>query len=204
MRIDEALGQIKKAGQPVLRTADVMALLNIKKDHASHILSRLASSGHLASLKKGVWLVDPQYDTFAVAGYLTAPFPCYISLQSALYHYGFISQIPSVIYCVSPARTCAYDTPMGRFSIHHISDEFFGGYLTSEKTRARIAAPEKAVLDFLYLGSAKTRLFSSLPELDLSEGFSVRKARDIIRNLASERLRTVLTGRLDRFLKTHD
>ena len=39
-----------------------------------------------------------------------------------------------------------------------------------------MATPEKALLDVLYLSSTKTRLFSALPEFDLSAGFSISNA----------------------------
>ena len=57
MRLDQALARIQQTGQTVMRTADVMALLDVNKDHASQILSRLAGSGHLLRLKRGTWLI---------------------------------------------------------------------------------------------------------------------------------------------------
>ena len=45
---------------------------------------------------------------------LTAPFPAHISLHTALYHHGIVSQMPAAVYCMSPARSRVYDTPLGR------------------------------------------------------------------------------------------
>jgi predicted transcriptional regulator of viral defense system len=35
---------------------------------------------------------------------ISAPWPAYVSLQSALHHHGVIEQIPSVIYAVTPEK----------------------------------------------------------------------------------------------------
>ena len=48
MRLLNVLTTLKKLGQPVLRTADVMACLNINKAHASKLMSRLAETGHVS------------------------------------------------------------------------------------------------------------------------------------------------------------
>jgi len=42
MTLSEALGKIKSMAQPVFRTADIMAALNIRKSYASKLLARLA------------------------------------------------------------------------------------------------------------------------------------------------------------------
>ena len=56
--------------------------------------------------------------------------PAYVSVQSALYLHGMISQIPHVIYVASLARTQRVATTIGTYSIHQIAPEFFGGYRT--------------------------------------------------------------------------
>lgn len=155
MRLDQALARIQQTGQTVMRTADVMGLLDVNKDHASQILSRLAGSGHLLRLKRGTWLIARTRDPLPLVGYLTAPLPSYISLQTALYHHGMISQMPTVIYCVSLARTRVYATPVGTFSVHHISAPFFCAYEQHGVKGVQMATPEKALLDFLYLSSTK-------------------------------------------------
>ena len=179
-----------------MRSADVMALLDINNDHASQILSRLAGSGHVLRLKRGVWVISDRRDPLPLAAYLTAPYPSYISLQTALYHHGMVSQIPAVIYCVSPARSRVYTTPVGTFSVHRISERFFCGYQRIGNGDAKMASPEKALLDFLYLGSSKTRLFAALPELDLSAGFSFRKAQRLLLRIPSQQRRTMVKKKL--------
>jgi len=173
-----------------------MALLNVTEDHASHILSRLAEPGHVVRLKRGLWLVAETREPFPLVGYLTAPFPSYISLQTALYHHGLVSQMSAVIYSVSLGRSRVCHTPVGSFSIHHIAQDFFSGYEQIGRTNVQMASPEKALLDFLYLSSTKTRLFAALPELDLSVAFSTRKAEQFLRRIPSKQRRTMVANRL--------
>ena len=197
MRLVEYLSRLKGMGQTVLRTADVMALFDIEKDHATKILSRLSSSGHMFRIKRGLWVIEQKTDPMILAEYLTAPFPCYISLQTALCHHGMISQIPDVIYCVSIARTCSYNTPVGTFSVHHVAGDFFFGYEETGIDGVKMASPEKALLDFLYLSSTRSRLFAALPELELPQGFSVRRARKIILDVGSSSRRSMLQKRFE-------
>src|SRR3972149_5079477 len=120
MKLIDVHARLKKIA-PVFRTADVMAYLDIKKEHASRLLARLEDSHHIVRIKRGVWVFPEESDPLALSEYLTAPFPCYISMQSALYFHGMISQVPAITYSVSLARTHIFKTSLGIFSIHHFS-----------------------------------------------------------------------------------
>lgn len=201
MRLTDALSKLKKMKQPVFRTADVMALLNVNKSHASVLLSRLSSSGHLIRLKRGLWAFVEGSDPLLLSEYLTAPFPSYISLQTALYYHGMISQIPVITYVISTARTTTYETVLGAFSIHHVSASYFFGYESVGEHNVKMATPEKALLDFLYLSPAKSRLFGALPELELPQRFSVKAAQQLIRGVQSGKRRTLLERRFKELIE---
>ncbi len=196
MKLIAVLAEIKKSRQAVLTTADVMGLLDLEKSHASKLLSRLADSGHVVRVKRGLWVLAGELDPLILPRYLTAPFPSYVSLQSALYYHGMISQISSVTYCVSPARTRSYSTPLGTFSIHHVAPSFFFGYEEAGHKGVVMAVPEKALIDFLYLAPAKSRLFAALPELELAPSFSMRKAREMMGAVSSRVRRSLIDKRL--------
>jgi predicted transcriptional regulator of viral defense system len=200
MTLSEALGKIKSIGQPVFRSADVMAAFKIKKSHASKTLERLAHHGHVIRLKRGLWALNENLEPLALVPHMTAPFPSYVSLQSALYYHGMISQIPEILYCVSLARTRKYETPVAVFSVHHIPGSFFFGYEEKDDRNVRIALPEKALLDLFYLSPSKSRLFASYPEIELPPQFNTKKARKMIQEISDLRRRTMVLRRFEKLM----
>jgi predicted transcriptional regulator of viral defense system len=174
----EALAKLQSLNQLLFETRDVAALLGVKGSNATQIASRLAKAGFLVKLARGKWALR-NANRFAIAEHLTSPFPAYISLQSALYHHGMISQIPAVTYAVSLARPRRYETPLGVFSIHHVEPPFFFGYAPDEAGSAKIAVPEKALVDFFYLRPTRTRLFVDLPEVEFPKRFDWKLARSM-------------------------
>ena len=197
MRLVDVHARLLKMGVPVFQTSDAAALLGIGSAHAGKLLARLAASGHLTKLGRGRWGFEARIDPFALPEYLTAPYPSYVSLQSALYHHGMISQIPSVLYAVSIARTRTYSTALGTVSVHHVDPSFFFGYQSAGKGPGKIATLEKALIDFLYLSPARTRLFRALPELEFPAGFKVAEARRIIRRIRAVRRRNHVARRFE-------
>jgi len=201
MRLVDVHSRLLNMGPAAFETSDAAALLGISRSHASKLMARLAASGLLARLGRGRWGFKDRIDPFALPEYLTAPYPSYVSLQSALYHHGMISQIPSVLYAVSVARTRTYKTDLGTVSVHHVDPSMFFGYQTAPKGSGKIATPEKGLIDFLYLSPARTRLFRSLPELDFPREFKVKEARRIIRHIRSLRRRNHVSSLFEQLLR---
>jgi len=79
-------------------------------------------------------------------------------------------------------------------SVHHVQPSFFFGYETAPKGNVKIATQEKALIDFLYLSPAKSKLFRSLPELELPKRFDMREARHMISLIRSRRRRKRVLG----------
>jgi predicted transcriptional regulator of viral defense system len=194
----QALSRLKATGQAALRTADAACLLDTGLDNASHLMARLAESGHLVKLKRGLWMFsEKSADSLVVAPILTAPMPAYVSLQTALYYHGMISQMAVITYVVSLARTQLFRIPAGCYSIHHLDPEFFFGYERNADTGAALATPEKALLDFLYLSPARSGRFAALPELEIPPRFSMAKARRMIARVSSPQRRSMLARRFE-------
>ena len=111
-----------------------------------------------------------------------------------------ISQIPSIIYAVSLARTHLYKTPIANVSVHHIQPSFFFGYdEMNHNELLKIATPEKALLDIFYLSQTKSRLFNSLPEVELPKNFKLSVANKMIDKITSVRKKTLVKSRFFKF-----
>jgi len=197
----EAIAHLQKLGVPIFTTNDVATLFSISTSHATKLLSRLVQSNILIKLSRGLWGFEEKIDPMILPGYLTAPFPSYISLQTALYYYGVISQIPSVIYAVSIGKTKKVTTPVGTVSIHHIDPDFFFGFDMIENG-ITMASLEKSLIDALYLIPTKTRLFSRLPEIEIPKTFNINKDMKIVSKIRYPRRRQLVSERLTQLLQS--
>src|SRR5262249_57500215 len=124
----EASARLKGLGVPLVPAADAAAVLRLSTAAASHTLRRLDRAGLVVNARKGLWVLDPGLDPLVLPEYLTAPYPSYVSLQTALYRQGMISQIPSVTYAVTLGRDRRIETPLGAYSFHHLPPHLFAGW----------------------------------------------------------------------------
>jgi hypothetical protein len=111
-----------------------------------------------------------------------------------------ISQIPSVIYLASLAMTRKVRTSLGTFSIHRLAPSFFGGCEIVKASGVRLATREKALLDILYLGPARSRLFAHLPEVEVPEQFDRNRIGYWVRRIPAGPRRKAVEQRLDAIL----
>lgn len=115
----------------------------------------LEKAGEIIRLKRNLFVVNPEETgiklcTGLIANHLLAP--SYVSMQTALRYYGLI---PEAVYSTQsmtfkPAKT--FDTPVGRFSYLHISQEAYPIGITQikdENTVYIMATPEKALCDLI-------------------------------------------------------
>lgn len=200
MKTIDALTRLAELRASVFTTNDAAAALQLTRPHASKTLARLAMARQVLRLRRGYWGFPDKIDPLTLPALLTAPAPCYISLQSALYSHGMISQVSKRIYAVSSARTQAFSTPLGAISIHHVKPSFFGGFEVNARTGIAMATPEKALVDFLYLSPTRSRLFAALPELELPKGFRRSLALKFTRLIDSSCRRKIVFERLDALL----
>jgi predicted transcriptional regulator of viral defense system len=192
----EALQSIRALGVPVVETRDVAALLRVSISSATTMLRRLAQKGTIVHLSRGRWLINERIDRFALPELLSAPYPAYVSLQSALFHHGLIEQIPSVIYAVTPARPRRAQTPIATVSFHRMPPELFSGFELFARSDAKVAIPEKALFDLLYLAPARSRLFSTLPELTLPRRFQWQRLKEYNETVKSPGRRAHIAERI--------
>ncbi len=125
---------------------------NIRKQ-----LSRWTRLNKVYQLRRGFYSLAPPYrktipHPFLVANRLSLP--SYVSLQSALAHYGMIPEGVPVTTSVATRRPERLETHLGIFEFRHVQVDFFYGYQLislDPKQPAFIATPEKALLDLVYL-----------------------------------------------------
>jgi predicted transcriptional regulator of viral defense system len=170
MNQTEALQSIQRLGVPSFETRDISALLRVSPANASILLSRLASRGFVRRLTRGRWVIGSQSNQGSLAEQVAAPSPAYVSLQTALFRHGLIEQIPEVIYAVTLGRARRVKTPSGSVSFHQMRPILFGGYEVAVDG-TKTATAEKALFDLLYLSPTRSRIFSSLPEIEVPRSF---------------------------------
>lgn len=200
MRAVDVLGRLRALRVPAFTTSDAAAAVGLSIEATSHALGRLGMAGLVTPVRKGLWTTRESPDPLTLADYMTAPHPSYVSLQSALHLHGMIEQIPNVTYLVSLGRTAQVRSRAGIFSVHHVGPQLFGGATLDHGTGVRLASPEKALVDFLYLSPARSRLFARLPELELPAGFNRLEARHWAGRIPTARVRTIVARELDRLL----
>jgi len=194
----DAYADLLRLDRPVVETREAATRLGLSVPAASQQLQGLESSGIVRRLRRGLWLLRPDIEPFAVPAYLTAPFPAYVSLWSALAHHGMIEQIPRQVYVASLARSRRIQTAIGDFSIHHLAPELFGGY-EQNVVGGHVATPAKALFDTIYLLTPRGGQIR-LPELELPADFEEARLEEWTQRIQRPRLRTMvhrgLTGAL--------
>lgn len=118
-------------------------------------IAQLEKANEIIRLRRNLFVANPSetrspLSAGLIANHLLAP--SYVSMQTALCHYGLI---PEAVYTTQSmtfkaART--YNTPIGSFSFTHISRDAYHIGLTQareENATYTIATPEKALCDLI-------------------------------------------------------
>ena len=194
MTVADAYGNLRALGRPIVETREAASRLNTSLTNTSRILQAAANAGLVVQVRHGLWAIDPGVPRFAVAPYLTAPFPSYVSVWSAMARHGMIEQIPGSVFVVSLDRSKAIRTSFGQFSIHHVAPEVFGGFHGDADT-GYLATAEKALFDLVYLRAPRGGEVK-LPELTLPSGFDHAEVERWAAAVPRPRLRTLVARHL--------
>jgi len=195
----QAYGALLAFGRPVIETREAAALLRTTSSNASHSLRSMAESGLVRRIRHGLWALDPGIDPWVVVPYLTAPYPAYVSLWSAMAKHDMIEQVPAQTFATSLDRTRRIATGLGPYSIHHLAAEVFGGF-EGDSERGYVATPEKALFDTIYIRAPRGGR-AYLPELALPAEFDAAQLGDWTRRIPAAKLRTVVKRGLDHALE---
>jgi predicted transcriptional regulator of viral defense system len=141
---------------------------NLPPDSVWKATSRLAKRGLLSRVSNGVYLNKLVRDASAT-DFLNVLKPnSYVSLESALNHWGLSTQSPVSLTCVTVGKPKEYRTPEFAITLRSISEHLFWGFIEKQTrySKYRIAEPEKALLDWVYL-TLQSGLTPRLDEIEL-------------------------------------
>ena len=120
-------------------------------------LSRWVKSGKLIQLTKGLYTLAEPYAKVSPHPFVLANAmkkASYVSLQSALSHFGTIPEYVPAVTSVTTQRPEQVETALGLFIFRHVKKSWFHGYKQIDLgsgQKAFVATPEKALLDLVYL-----------------------------------------------------
>lgn len=149
-------------------TLDDLRVIFSAQPISSRQLSRWQESGYILKLKNGVYLLEDYKNLvhpFLIANLLYQP--SYVSLESALYEYGFIPDVTQTITSVGAKKTWQTDVLNSRFDYKKIKKDCFIGYGAKKYLNYEVmmAEPEKALVDFFYFNKSRLKKESQIDEL---------------------------------------
>jgi len=164
---------------PVFSTQDIRKLF---PTFDSRRLVEWQKQGYLQKIRRGYYtfsaIIKNESALYLIANKLYSP--SYISLESALARHGLIPEMSFTITSITTKNTSGYDTPIGHFQFRHLKAHLYFGYsLDSSREKAfRIAEPEKAILDYLYLSTIND--YSAMVQIrfnkfQIKEGINMEK-----------------------------
>jgi len=150
MKYIDFLNKFKDSG-----IIDLSNIRTIFPDFNSRRLYEWQKSGKIKKVSNGYYIFADkkllENDVNLIANKLYEP--SYLSLEYALNYYSLIPEAVFVKTSISPKKTTKRETAVGNFSYRSVKENLFFGYTLKgeENSRFKIAEPEKALLDFLYL-----------------------------------------------------
>lgn len=133
--------------------------------------------------------------------------PSYISLHTALAHYGIIPEAVIKITSVTTLKPTEFSNAFGEYTYQSVKKQLMFGYepkIMSNGRSIMFATPEKALLDLLYLypfyNTTADMLNLRLDEDYMQEDFNKQLLLDYAREVGS----AALNSRIDTLLNTYN
>lgn len=145
----------------------------------------LEKNGYLIRLKRGLYVVNPEYSGKSLSSELIANHlyaPSYLSMASALRYYGLIPEATYSHQSMTVKHSRSFDTPLGFYDYKLISKKAFSVGIRSVHMgdyAFLIASPEKALCDLIanspkvnlrFMKDAETYLVHDI-RMDMDEFF---------------------------------
>jgi len=140
-------------------------ILAIEKESSLYkVLNRLVGNGVLKNIERDKYVLNKYSGSdFSLANFIYEP--SYISFESALSHYGILSQFPYEVTSATLKQTKSKEFNGRPYNFYRLKKELFWGY--QKEDNYLIAEKEKALLDQIYLASKGIKLVH-FDEYDLS------------------------------------
>lgn len=166
---------------PVLDTETAIRMTQEDPQVMRNQIMRWVKNGHLIQLKRGLYLFNEADRDQDVTNLFCANKiyePSYISMETALSVYGIIPEGVGVVTSVTAKLTRRFTNSVGDFMYQHVKPQAFRGFRQGDVggLPVFIAEPEKAVLDFLYLNSAR---FGKDPQGQLKGSYRFQAGAEI-------------------------
>jgi predicted transcriptional regulator of viral defense system len=154
MKFDELLTLV--GDEPVF-SSSLLDVVSISQRQARLQLVRWVNARKLIRLRRSLYVLNRPFRKIEPHPFLLANRirkASYVSLQSALSHFGMIPEYVPVVVSVTTGRPEEVRTGLGAYAFRHVRKALFGGFLSvtvAPGQTAFLATPEKALLDLIYL-----------------------------------------------------
>lgn len=139
---------------PLIRVSDIK---NAEPDFDHRRLYEWQKKGYLEKITNNFYIfADKKFSDYAMNFIANKLYePSYLSLEYALNYYSLIPEVVFWRTSITSKKTKNIISKLGNFSYRKIKKELFFGYklIEDDGISFKIAEPEKAMLDFLYLRS---------------------------------------------------
>jgi hypothetical protein len=143
--------------------------LGVKPIALSMALMRAVKTKELISFKRNYYVTADFYEKHKTEQsylfFLANTFlqPSYVSLESALQHYGILAEAVNIaVTSVTLDLPREVSNSLGLFKYRQLSEDFFEGYTQIKKAFPYlIARPYKAIFDYLYYQTDRFRLYTT-------------------------------------------
>ena len=182
MRFAEFKNQVRRF--PILSGPYLRLVVPVNQQFKNQ-LSRWVHRGLVVPLRRNSYLLNADDRTITPSRLFIACElyrPAYVSLEYALARYGIIPERVADVTCVTTRKTMVIENMFGTFRYQHLKSGCFTGFI-AEKDEAGLtyylAAPEKAVVDFIYLNRQR---FADNARQVLRESFRFQNLRILDRS----------------------
>ena len=160
MNYDDLMTFLIRNNMQVFSYNDLRTILpNAKQDNLKRNVYNWVESGKIERIKRGLFqLTYPRKEDVPDVYIANRIYePSYISLDTALSIYNLIPEIAMTVTSVTSKATRRFSNQYGTFVYRTVKRNYFTGYsiMKEGNYEIKIAEPEKAVADYLYLNNTE-------------------------------------------------